>query len=77
MEEYDKVMAMTEAEQNDWVMDVLIDMINDNLADPQYDPAEDVVVHYGLMDEESNVYGCTSAEGEKLGEKLFSQTGIN
>ena len=77
MAEYDKVMAMTDEERNDWVMDVLIDMINDNLADPQYDPAEDVVVHYGLMDEENNAYGCTSAEGEKLGEKIFSQTGIN
>ena len=76
MAEYDKVMAMTEVEQNNWVMDILIDMINDNLADPKYDPPEEVTVHYGLMDEENNVYGCTAEEGEKLGEKLFSQTGM-
>lgn len=76
MADYDRVMAMSEAEQSDFIMDVVIDMMNDNLADPQYDAPETVTVHYGLMDEENNVYGCTSEEGEKLGEKIFSAEGM-
>lgn len=77
MADYDRVMAMTEEEQNDFVMEVLVDMMNSNLVDPQYDAPEEVVVHYGLMDEEENVYGCTSEEGQKLGEKIFSSAGMN
>jgi hypothetical protein len=73
----DKVAAMSDEEVNAFVMGVLIDMINENLADPQYDPAETVTVHYGLLDEENNMYGCTSEEGEKLGAKIFSSTGMN
>ena len=74
--DYDKVAAMSEEEMNAYVLDILIDMINDNLADPQYDPPETVTVHYGLIDEENKVYGCDSGEGEKLGEKIFSTAGM-
>ena len=75
--DYERVAAMSTEEVNAFVMDILVDMINDNLADPQYDAPETVTVHYGLMDEENNIYGCTSEEGEKLGAKIFSQTGMN
>lgn len=74
--DYERVAAMSDEELNAFVMDVLIDMINDNLADPQYDAPETVTVHYGLLDEENNMYGCTSEEGEKLGAKIFSSTGM-
>lgn len=77
MADADKVAAMSDEEVNAFVMGVLIDMINENLADPQYDPAETVTVHYGLLDEENNMYGCTSEEGEKLGAKIFSSAGMN
>ena len=76
MAEYDRIAGMSDEEMSNFVMDVLVDMINDNLADPQYDPPETVTVHYGLIDEENNVYGCSSGEGEKLGEKIFSATGM-
>ncbi len=77
MADADRVAAMSNDEVNAFVMGVLIDMIDENLADPQYDPAETVTVHYGLLDEENNMYGCTSEEGEKLGAKIFSSTGMN
>lgn len=77
MADYEKVSVMSEEELNAYVMNIVIDMINDNLADPQYDPAETVTVHYGLLDEENNLYGCPSEEGEKLGGKIFSSEGMN
>ena len=70
-------MNMSDEELNSYVMGIVVDMINDNLADPQYDPPETVTVHYGLIDEENNLYGCASEEGEKLGEKIFSTEGMN
>ena len=77
LEEYDTVMNMSDEELNSFVMGIVVDMINENLADPKYDPAETVTVHYGLIDEENNLYGCASGEGEKLGAKIFSTEGMN
>ena len=74
--EPDKILAMSEEEQNNYIMEILLELLNKKIADPQYDPPEDVVVHYGLMEGEDNVYGCDDAEGEKLGAKLFSQSGL-
>lgn len=70
--ESEKILAMSEDEQTNYVMGILIELLNKRMEDPQYDPAEEVVVHYGPMEDQENVYGCTAAEGEKLGAKLFS-----
>ena len=74
--ESDKILAMSEEEQTNYVMEILIELLNKKIEDPQYDPADEVVVHYGPMDGQENVYGCTEAEGEKLGAKLFSTSGM-
>jgi hypothetical protein len=74
--EADKILAMSEDEQTNYVMEILIELLNKKIEDPQYDDAEDVVVHYGPMEGQENVYGCTEAEGEKLGSKLFSTSGM-
>lgn len=74
-EDAEKILAMSEDEQTNYVMGILIEMLNKKLEDPQYDPAEEVVVHYGPMEGQDGVYGCTSEEGEKLGSKLFSTSG--
>ena len=74
--ESDKILAMSEEEQTNYVMEIVIELLNKKIEDPQYDPAEEVVVHYGPMDGQENVYGCTEAEGEKLGAKLFSTSGM-
>lgn len=76
MEDPQGYMAMSEEEQLNYLMTLAIEFLNEGLEDPQYDPAQEVVVHYGLMDEEENIYGCTEAEGKKLGEKLFSTEGL-
>lgn len=74
--ESDKILAMSEEEQTNYVMEILIDLLNKKLKKPKYDPAEEVVVHYGPMEGQKGVYGCTEAEGEKLGSKLFSSAGL-
>ena len=75
-EEPDRILAMSEDEQTNYVMEILIDLLNDNLDDPQYDPPEEVVVHYGILEGQEGAYGCEASEGEKLGSKLFSSTGL-
>lgn len=74
--EPDKILAMSEEEQTNYVMEILIELLNNKIADPKYDPEEEVVVHYGPMEGQEGVYGCTEAEGEKLGSKLFSTEGL-
>ena len=74
--ESDKILAMDEEEQTNYVMEIVIELLNKKLKKPAYDPAEEVVVHYGPMEGQKGVYGCTEAEGEKLGSKLFSTAGL-
>ena len=74
--ESDKILAMSEDEQTNYVMEILIELLNKKLEDPKYDPAEEVVVHYGPLEGQKGVYGCTAEEGEKLGSKLFSTSGL-
>ena len=71
-----EILAMSQEEQTNYVMEILIELLNKNLEDPRYDEAEEVVVHYGPMEGEKDVYGCTEEEGEKLGAKLFSNKGL-
>ena len=74
--EPEKILAMSEDEQTNYVMEILIELLDKKIDDPQYDPSEDVVVHYGPMEDQKNVYGCAESEGEKLGAKLFSTSGL-
>ena len=69
-------LAMSQDEQMNYLMSLAIGWLNEDLENPSYDDPVDVVVHYGLLDEEKNLYGCTESEGKKLGEKLFSLTGM-
>lgn len=75
MEDPETVAAMSEAEQTNFVMKILIDFMRTGLEDPQYDAPEEVVVHYGPIDDKGN-YGCSKEDGEKLGAKLFSTEGM-
>ncbi len=72
--EAEKIMAMSEDEQNNYVMGLLIELLNKKIDDPEYDPPEEVVVHYGLLEDQDGLYGCSGEEGEKLGSKLFSSS---
>lgn len=75
MEDAETVAAMNETEQTNYVMKILIDFMRKGLEDPQYDDPEDVVVHYGPIDDKGS-YGCSKEDGEKLGAKLFSTEGL-
>ncbi len=74
--EADAIIAMSEDEQTNYVMGILIELLNRKLEDPEYDPAEEVVVHYGQLEGQEGAYGCSAGEGEKLGSKLFSASGM-
>ena len=47
-----------------------------SLDDPQYPPAEEVIVHYGLLQGTEDRYGIDANAGKVLGEKLFSSEGL-
>jgi hypothetical protein len=47
-------------------------LIRENLQEPAYEEAKEVVVHYGLLDKEQNLYGISEDDGSRLGEVLFS-----
>jgi len=70
----DKIMAMSTDERNNYAMKILLDMMKEGLSDPQYGEAEEVTVHYGQLEE--NAYGCSEADGQALGSKLFSTEGM-
>lgn len=76
MEDTVDVLAMSDDEKRDYVMKVIMELLKGNIDDPKYDKAEDVTVHYGPIDEDTKVYGCTAEEGKKLGDKLFSLEGL-
>lgn len=65
--------TMTEEEANELIYSAIIEIIRENLEEPVYEEPQEVVVHYGLMDEASNTYGITEEDGEKVGAILFSQ----
>ncbi len=70
--ESDKILSMSEEEQTNYVMEIVIELLNKKLEKPKYDPAEEVVVHFGPMEGQKGVYGCTEDVGKTLGSKLFS-----
>ena len=75
-QDLDSLLAMSEEELNNYILKLAVGIMNENLENPKYDDPVDVTLHYGLIDEENNTYGCTEEEGKKVGEKLFSLEGI-
>ena len=71
-----ELQAMSETELNNVLYKALFGFISDRLDSPTYADPVEVVVHYGILDEEQNMYGCSEAEGEKLGEKLITLEGM-
>ncbi|MDO5134005.1 MAG: DUF5050 domain-containing protein, partial [Eubacteriales bacterium] len=67
-----ELTGMSEEEQQIFVLQKTFELVAEGLDDPTYDPAEEVVVTYSVLDPEKNMYGLDEAEGQKLGEKLFS-----
>jgi len=72
----EKLMEMTEDEMYGVIFDALFKVLDGNLENPQYGAGEEIVVHYGLLDEKENLYGLDEEAGSRLGEKLFSMEGL-
>ena len=64
--------ALSEQEYNSRIYSLMAKLIKENLQEPVYEDAKEVVVHYGLLDKENNLYGISEEDGSKLGEVLFS-----
>lgn len=72
----EKAITMTAEEQTAALSQVMFDQLNQNLEAPAYEPAVEVVVHYGLLEGWQDRYGIDEAAGRALGEKLFSREGL-
>ena len=70
------MIAMTPEEQTAALAEVLLSQLDQNLENPQYGPAEEVIVHYGLLQGSEDRYGIDENAGKTLGEKLFSSEGL-
>lgn len=70
------MIAMTPEEQTAALAEVLLSQLDQNLENPQYGPAEEVIVHYGLLEGSEDRYGIDENAGKTLGEKLFSSEGL-
>ena len=70
------MIAMSPEEQTAALAEVLLIQLDQNLENPQYGPAEEVIVHYGLLQGSEDRYGIDENAGKTLGEKLFSSEGL-
>ena len=70
------MIAMSPEEQTAALAEVLLSQLDQNLENPQYGPAEEVIVHYGLLQGSEDRYGIDENAGKTLGEKLFSSEGL-
>jgi hypothetical protein len=68
----DDFLALTADEQQDIVLRALSEFLIGKLDTPTYGDPTEVVLHYGLLDEENNIYGCDEDQGELFGSKAFS-----
>ena len=66
------ISQMSTEELTDSVIQLMVDAFKVVLEDPQYGEETTVTVHYGLLDEDNNIYGVSEADGEKIGSVLFS-----
>ena len=70
------MIAMSPEEQTAALAEVLLSQLDQNLENPQYGAAEEVIVHYGLLQGSEDRYGIDENAGKTLGEKLFSSEGL-
>lgn len=71
-----KLMDMSFEDLYSAIQETVFSVLDKNLDDPQYAPAEEIVVHYGIIDTENKIYGISNEDAGLLGEKLFSTEGL-
>ena len=72
----EKIQSLSQDELTDLVYDSLFDVLDNNIENPQYEAPEEITVHYGLIDNEHDIYGVNENEAAKVGTKLFSTEGL-
>ena len=68
----DEIAGLSEEEANNLIYSKVIEIVRENLEEPEYGEPQDIIVHYGIIDEQNNLWGVSEEEGEKLGALLFS-----
>ena len=68
----DELAGLSEEEANSLIYSKVIEIVRENLEEPEYGEPQDIIVHYGIIDEQNNLWGVSEEEGEKLGALLFS-----
>lgn len=68
----EEFLALTADEQQDIVLRALFECLIGKLDTPTYGDPTEVVLHYGLLDEENNMYGCDEEQGELFSTTAFS-----
>ena len=68
----DELAGLSEEEANNLIYSKVIEIVRENLEEPEYGEPQDIIVHYGIIDEQNNLWGVSEEEGEKLGALLFS-----
>ena len=71
VERAEELASMSEEEMNEAIMGMVLEVVNQELDNPQYAEPQEITVHYGMIDEENNEYGLNDEESEKLFEGLF------
>ncbi len=71
-EDVDDASSLSTEEYNNRVFSLMAKLMKENLQTPSYDAPVEVVVHYGVLDEESKSYGISEEDGARLGQVLFS-----
>lgn len=66
------VNNISDEDMNNLIYSILIEIIQDNLKEPTYSETQEVVVHYGLLDDTNNIYGLSEEDGTKLAYVLIS-----
>ena len=66
------VNNMSDEDKNNLINSILIEIIQDNLKEPTYSETQEVVVHYGLLDDTNNIYGLSEEDSTKIADVLIT-----
>lgn len=68
----DDAAGLNEEELNNLIYSTSAEIIRENMEAPQYEEPQDIVIHYGILDKENNLWGVSEEEAEKIAMILFS-----
>ena len=60
----DEIAGLSEEEANNLIYSKVIEIVRENLEEPEYGEPQDIIVHYGIIDEQNNLWGVSEEEGD-------------